>query len=420
MRTSRISKLLTILICSVIGLSGCGQTNLDTNAITTAYSTINAESELPYTGTTETMSSHEYSDASADSYLYETSDTSSEYEMAVSKESNPDSTFSVHFIDVGQADAALVECDKHYMLIDGGNKDDSDKIYSVLKNASVPKLDMIVATHGHEDHIGGLPGALSYTTADLTLCPVTDYDSNAFSDFKRYADMNGNGITIPDVNDTYSLGSADIKILGVNSESDTNNTSIVLKITYGNTSFLFTGDAEREAEQVILNNNTDLSTTVLKVGHHGSETSTSYPFLREIMPKYAVISVGENNKYGHPADNTLSKLRDADVEIYRTDLNGDIIAYSDGNTITFETKRISTAFENPQTSMITSMTETTAIETTAAVTSASYVVNTNTGKFHHPSCSSAKKIKSENRLDYTGNRDDLTAQGYIPCKNCNP
>lgn len=185
----------------------------------------------------------------------------------------------------------------------------------------------------HMNHIGGLPGAFNYTTADLTLCPTTNYDSDAFNDFKKYAEKNGGGITIPSAGDTYTLGSATIDILGVNDGSDTNNTSIVLKITYGNTAFLFTGDAEREVEQAILNRGADLSATVLKVGHHGSDTSTTYPFLREIMPEYAIISVGTGNSYGHPTDNNLSRLCDAEVTVYRTDLNGDIYVTSDGQSV---------------------------------------------------------------------------------------
>ena len=226
------------------------------------------------------------------------------------------STFSIHFIDVGQADAALVECDGQYMLIDGGNRADSSVMYTVLKNAGVKHLEIVVGTHAHEDHIGGIPGAFNYASAELTLCPVTAYDdSEAFANFKRYAQEKGGGIVVPSVGDEYALGSAVVAILGVNSGSATNDTSIILKIQYGSTSFLFTGDAEREAEQVVLASGADLSATVLKVGHHGSDTSTTYPFLREVMPAYAVISVGEGNSYGHPTDNTLSRLRDADVEV---------------------------------------------------------------------------------------------------------
>ena len=120
--------------------------------------------------------------------------------------------------------------------------------------------------------------------------------------------------------------------------ADTNDTSIVAKIVYGRTSFLFTGDAGWEPEHDMVDSGYDLSTTLLKVGHHGSDTSTSYVFLREIMPQYAVISVGEDNSYGHPTDNVLSRLRDADVTVYRTDLHGDIICYSNGETLSFETE----------------------------------------------------------------------------------
>ena len=334
------------------------------------------------------------------------------------------STFSIHFIDVGQADAALVECDGHYMLIDGGNKGDSNVIYSVLKSAKVSKLDIVVATHAHEDHVGGIPGAYNYTTADLTLCPVTSYDTEAFKDFKKYADSKGGGITIPSVGDKYTLGSATIEIIGVNSTSDANSCSIVLMITYGDTKFLFTGDAEREAEQVILDSGTALAADVLKVGHHGSENSTTYPFLREIMPKYAVISVGEDNSYGHPTDNTLSRLRDADVKVFRTDMQGDIYCTSDGKTVKMSVEKNANAdtLTNPVKVVETKPVETEAPKDDPVQPSVGtdYVLNTNTKKFHYPSCSSVKRMSEKNKAFYNGTREEVIAMGYDPCGNCHP
>lgn len=327
------------------------------------------------------------------------------------------STFSVHFIDVGQADAALVECDGHYMLIDGGNKEDSNVIYAVLQNAGAEYLDMVVGTHGHEDHIGGIPGAFSYAAAGTTLCPVTGYDSDAFRDFARYADEKGGGITVPAVGDTYMLGSAGVTILGVNGGDDANDTSIVLKVEYGETSFLFTGDAEREAEQVILDAGADISATVLKVGHHGSETSTTYPFLREVMPEYAVISVGADNGYGHPADNTLSRLRDADVTVYRTDLDGDIVFTSDGTTVTAATERgaadqkIMTA-GNEALQPTTEPTPETEPEPEPAVQE-TLVWIPNSGKKYHSS-SGCSGMKNPSQVTVS----QAESMGYEPCKKC--
>ena len=346
----------------------------------------------------------------------------------------PPSTFSVRFLDVGQADAALIECDGHYMLIDGGNVPDSNLIYSVLQRENIRHLDIVVGTHAHEDHIGGIPGAFQLADADLVLSSVTSYDSKAFTYFKKAADEKGGGLKIPSVGDTYTLGSADISILGVNSLTDTNNTSIVLKIVYGDTSFLFTGDAEREAEQIMLDNGIDPSATVLKVGHHGSYTSTSYVWLNAVMPKYAVISAEKGNSYGHPHDAVLSRLRDADVQIFRTDLNGDILAVSDGRNVTFTTDRYASPEDLlvPGDKLVPSTSVTTAVSTTASASTATttttapvpysitYVLNTNTKKFHLSTCESASQISSRNYDTYTGSREDLIAMGYSPCKSCDP
>ncbi len=245
------------------------------------------------------------------------------------------SKFEVHYIDVGQADAALVICDDKKMLIDGGNVSDSSLIVSYLKKNNIDFLDYIIGTHAHEDHIGGLSGALSVVSVGKVYAPETEANSKAYRKFKKKVQLQGLQITNPKPNETFMFGSSTIKILAPISEnvSDINNTSIVLKITYGSTSFLFAGDAEREAEQAILNSGYDISANVLKIGHHGSANSTSYTFLREIMPEYAIISVGQNNSYGHPAEEILSRLRDCDTKVYRTDLQGDIIVRSDGKKI---------------------------------------------------------------------------------------
>lgn len=322
-------------------------------------------------------------------------------------------SFTVHFIDVGQADSALVTCDGHSMLIDGGNADDSNLVYSVLQRETEGHLDYVVGTHAHEDHIGGLSGAFEADTADVTFCPVTEYDSKAFRNFKTRADERGGGITIPAVGDTFTLGEASVTVVAVNSvPEDTNNTSIVIRIVYGDTSFLFTGDAEQETEEKILESGQDIESTVLKVGHHGSSTSTSQAFLDAVSPTYAVISCGKDNSYGHPHSETLAKLSSAGVEVLRTDELGDIYCTSDGTEVTFsygeyhkDSDTSAAEIEEPQ---------------QPDTISETYILNTNSRKFHRPDCSSASQISDANREEYTGTREELIEQGYTPCGYCKP
>lgn len=314
-----------------------------------------------------------------------------------------ESSFSITFLDVGQADAALVECDGHYMLIDGGNASDSSRIYALLKDKEIQYLDMVVASHAHADHVGGLAGALNYASAGIVLCPSLEYDTEEFASFKKYAEQNGGGIVVPSVGDNFLLGSAVIDILGVNAVQGENDSSIILKITYGENSFIFTGDAERTAEQAVLDSGAELKADVLKVGHHGSDTSTIYPFLREVMPEYAVISVGSKNKYGHPTEAVLSRLRDADVSVYRTDLQGDILCYSDGVHITFQTG----ADDKNEGSV-------------AAEGDVTYILNTKSKKFHYPTCGSVEKMLEKNKSEYAGSREEVLEMGYEPCGSCKP
>ena len=251
----------------------------------------------------------------------------------------------VYFLDVGQADAAILQCGDEVMMIDGGESSDSSLIYSYLtKTLGITHIDYMIATHPHADHIGGLSGALNACSVGVVYSPVRSYDSKQFSSLVKYVQKQGRELTVPEVGDGFSFGDAQVQFLSPSRKySNTNDCSIVVRIIHGTNTFLFTGDAEWDAEHDMLSSGYDLSATVLKVGHHGSDTSSSYVFLREVMPKYAVISCGKDNSYGHPTEDVLSRLRDVGAQIFRTDLQGDVVFVSDGTTLSFGTEKYSDA-----------------------------------------------------------------------------
>lgn len=419
-----------LLLCLLF--SGCGSTALTTAPETTVSPLTTGTSQLPATtGDEEEILTT--GDALNHTAVPETTVPEQSLPPTTQGSAAPSASgLTVHFIDVGQADAALVLCDGKAMLIDGGNADDSNLIYAYLQRLNISHLDYIIATHAHEDHVGGLSGALNYATVGQVFCPVTAYSSKAFQNFVKNVEKQGKALTVPSVGQCFSLGSATCRILAVNTDTDTNNTSIVLKITYGSTTFLFTGDGERQVEQAMLDRGEDLSATVLKVGHHGSSTSTSYAFLWQVMPEYAVISCGKNNSYGHPHDEVLSRLRDGDVTLFRTDLQGDIVCFSNGSTVSFTVSRNANAnvFGDIGTNSTTrpAETESTATEPpqtsgqpeTEESTGTTYILNTNSHKFHLPGCSAAERISDKNREEYTGSREELIDEGYEPCKLCDP
>ncbi len=325
-------------------------------------------------------------------------------------------TLTVTWLDVGQGDAAVIQCGGQSMLIDGGKPEKSSYIYAWLQQHGLSYLDVIVATHVDADHIGGLSGALNYASVGTAYCPETTGTTETFQSFVKYLAQRGKQITVPTAGETFALGGAQIQILGpLHRAEDSNDNSIVLKVSFGATSFLFTGDAERAEEQDLLNSGVNLQSTVLKVGHHGSDTSTSYPFLRAVAPQYAVISVGAGNSYGHPTEAVLSRLRDAGVTTFRTDMQGEITAVSDGQTINFSTAKNAVAIASANAGGGNA-------DGAAGVgtTAGSYVLNTNSHKFHLPSCSSVETISPKNRKDVNESREQIISEGYAPCKRCNP
>ena len=220
------------------------------------------------------------------------------------------------------------------MLVDGGDPDRSDFIYSYLKERGLDRLEYIVCTHPHSDHVGGLSGALQYASADRAFCCVTEYDSRSFDSFVKYLGERGIRLEVPGPGTRLELGEAVITVIGPQREyEELNDMSLVLRVDYGKISVLLTGDAGYEAELDMMDSEFSLKADILKVGHHGSGSSSYYHFLRQVSPEFAVISVGADNGHGHPSENVIGKLEDLGAEIFRTDTDGTVTFISDGKTV---------------------------------------------------------------------------------------
>lgn len=240
----------------------------------------------------------------------------------------------VHYIDIGQGDAELICCNGQYMLIDGGEVNMQAALLRYLRQEGVKELQYVICTHAHSDHCGGLDAVLK--NFDVKTLFTTPYagDSGAYEHFLRTADSCGIEPEVPDFSAGYKLGDAEFRFIGpIIEHEDQNANSLVVRLSYGESSFLFTGDMTSEAEQELLDAGVDVSCDVLKVAHHASFRSTSYSFLYEAEPDIAVISCGKNNDYGHPHKEVLSRLRDADCTVYRTDEEGSIVLFCDGSNV---------------------------------------------------------------------------------------
>ena len=300
-----------------------------------------------------------------------------------------DGTLTVRFLDVGQGDSALIVCKGQTMLIDGGSVSEGQFLVSRLSRLGVSELDYVVNTHPDEDHCGGLAGVLAKYPAQHVYSSVTEHTTKVFSNVVKYAEEQGQQIEVPQTGDSWYVGDASVTCIGpVGTYSDSNNGSLVLRVDFGETSFLFTGDMEQKAEADLLESGADVRADVLKVGHHGSPTSSSQAFLEAVAPSIAVISVGEDNDYGHPNADVLSRLEALGAELYRTDTQGEIIVRSDGQTLTVTTDKTSR---------------------TPSAEQMQYVGNKNSQILHSPDC--AKLPSEENRV-YFESVEQAEIAGY--------
>lgn len=323
--------------------------------------------------------------------------------------------FSLTMLDVGQGLSILVQADGKYLLYDGGGRGASSYVVAYLQQHAVTELEWLAASHYDGDHISGLVGVLHTTPVEQALMPDYTTDTQIYQSLQTVLGEKNVPVIYPAQGDTFTLGGAEIQVVGPQNytyDSD-NDKSLCLRICYGNFRCLLTGDAEQDTEQDMVTSGQELTCDLYVVGHHGSSSSTSEELLDAAAPPYAFLSVGTGNSYGHPTQQTMNALRKHNITLYRTDVQGEVTVYFDGQQCWFSTEPCEdwstgnqTASEEPLSTVIPQITR--------------YVLNTHTKKFHYPDCSSIDQMSEKNKAFADVPREELISLGYEPCGRCNP
>ena len=348
---------------------------------------------------------------------------------AVTAKADGQGDMAVHFIDVGQGLAILVQSGGENLLYDGGNRSHADEVVQYLKNQQVETINYMISSHYDEDHLGGLVKCLDNFEVEHVLGSDYVHTSDLFNTFMNTATAHAIIVEYPSVGDTYEFGTGSFTVMAPDGISqNSNDNSVVIRLVNGNNSFMFMGDAEETSEQDMISTGMNLDCDVLSLGHHGSASSTSWDLLEATSPSWAVISCGLNNTYGHPAAETMGKLSDMDIPVFRTDDQGTVIALSDGNTINWNQEPCndytsgsekqstdSSADQSEQDINDAAATESYAAETDTSDTQGRMVWISATGSKYHsiPDCGNMNPDKATQETE-----SQALSQGYEACKKC--
>ncbi len=427
-----MNKKLWVVLFLIMSLCGClAGCSLDEN-VTTQESTTMVTAE-------ENNEAQDDSDAQENAVAGLNTDSQIEnYGRADTTPLEDGDTLEVHYIDVGQGDSILIRQGDQSMLVDAGNNNKGTTVWSYLLHQNVDHLTYAIGTHPDADHIGGMDVVLYKIDCDTVMLPACASDTKTYDELIQTIGQREQTVITPKQGQKYTLGKASFQIL-TDTDKDygdnTNDYSLAFRLTFGDTSFLFTGDAEKAAEQDMIASGLTIQSDVFKAAHHGADTANTEDFLTAVHPTYCVISCGEGNSYGHPRAGVLNQLRAMGVKVFRTDEQGTIVATSDGSTITWNASPSESWQAGEPTGSAkgsrpegTGSVDTDNVDNNGVATDTSdgsaeqgdYILNANTNKFHRPTCASVKRMSETNKVVSTQSREALIEQGYEPCKNCNP
>lgn len=333
---------------------------------------------------------------------------------------------TMHMLDVGQGSSILLQLDDLNLIMDGGGSDASSFVVAYLKKQNIERFDIMIASHFDEDHINGLVGILHQFQVDQVYSGTESTQTRAAESFLRLIETKGIASEAPRPGQIIPFGAATITVLAPSHYGNPahNDDSITIRIEYGSRSFLLSGDNSSHVEDALIPGLTP--TDVVLASHHGSDTSTSLAFLQALNPVAVLVSCGRNNPYGFPEKDVLDHIRSVQADLYRTDLQGTVICQTDGIDLIWNTKPCTdfspgrTQEAIPNLNPVEPSGTSEAIRSPDPTSDSYYVLNTSTKKFHRPNCYSVTQMAEKNKSISHQSRDAIIADGYTPCKNCNP